>query len=211
MAPMTMAARREKRKLAKNPPVTKYNLDPTTPVHRQSLATAAHAPAMVEARQPAVTPQLRYAIPDQPQRSELSMNRNKSEHKGQSDWMVPFCHHPESDHTTALEGLFIPCLLYGKTHWRLKNVALGRDPHDFKPSDGCNSMCWIHGALTAACCLSSKYILGSIFIIPLLINKNSRSYSYTTCPDSRPIQNIRVYGERCHQVMFLWSMCDDAT
>ncbi|ATZ48526.1 hypothetical protein BCIN_03g07270 [Botrytis cinerea B05.10] len=154
MAPMTMAARREKRKLAKNPPVTKYNLDPTTPVHRQSLATAAHAPAMVEARQPAVTPQLRYAIPDQPQRSELSMNRNKSEHKGQSDWMVPFCHHPESDHTTALEGLFIPCLLYGKTHWRLKNVALGRDPHDFKPSDGCNSMCWIHGALTAACCLS---------------------------------------------------------
>ncbi|TGO53293.1 hypothetical protein BCON_0126g00190 [Botryotinia convoluta] len=151
---MTMAAHREKRKLAKNPPVTKYNLDPTTPVHRQSLATTAPAPAIVEARQPAVTPQLRYAIPDQPQRSELSMNRNKSEHKGQSDWMVPFCHHPEGDHKTALEGLFVPCLLYGKTHWRLKNVALGRDPHNFKSSDGCNSMCWIHGALTAACCLS---------------------------------------------------------
>ncbi|TGO13969.1 hypothetical protein BTUL_0060g00250 [Botrytis tulipae] len=151
---MAMAARREKRKLAKNPPVTKYNLDPTTPVHRQSLATTAPAPAMVEAKQPAITPQLRYAIPDQPQRSELSMNRNKSEHKGQSDWMVPFCHHPEGDHTTALEGLFVPCLLYGKTHWRLKNVALGRDPHNFKSSDGCNSMCWIHGALTAACCLS---------------------------------------------------------
>ncbi|KAF7907730.1 uncharacterized protein EAF01_005316 [Botrytis porri] len=151
---MTIAARREKRKLAKNPPVTKYNLDPTTPVHRQSLATTAPAPAMVEARQPAVTPQLRYAIPDQPQRSELAMNRNKSEHKGQSDWMVPFCHHSEGDHKTALEGLFVPCLLYGKTHWRLKNVALGRDPHNFKSSDGCNSMCWIHGALTAACCLS---------------------------------------------------------
>ncbi|TGO37280.1 hypothetical protein BHYA_0101g00300 [Botrytis hyacinthi] len=151
---MAMAARREKRKLAKNPPVTKYNLDPTTPVHRQSLATTAPAPAIVEAKQPAITPQLRYAIPDQPQRSELSMNRNKSEHKGQSDWLVPFCHHPEGDHATALEGLFVPCLLYGKTHWRLKNVALGRDPHNFKSSDGCNSMCWIHGALTAACCLS---------------------------------------------------------
>ncbi|KAF7957441.1 hypothetical protein EAE96_003025 [Botrytis aclada] len=149
-----MAARREKRKLAKNPPVTKYNLDPTTPVHRQSLATTAPAPAMVEVKQPAVTPQLRYAIPDQAQRSELSMNRNKSEHKGQSDWMVPFCYHPEGDHKTALEGLFVPCLLYGKTHWRLKNVALGRDPHNFKSSDGCNSMCWIHGALTAVCCLS---------------------------------------------------------
>ncbi|CAD6439423.1 31e98ed8-0f5e-4a77-904a-3c1bc6c7f538 [Sclerotinia trifoliorum] len=148
-----MAARREKRKLAKNPPVTKYNLDPTTPIHRQSLATTS-APAMVETKEPKSTPQLHYAILDQPQRSELPLNRNKSEHKGQSDWMVPFCHNPVGDHKTAFTGIFAPCVLYGKTHRRLKHVSLGRDPHDFKSSDGCNSMCWIHGALTVACCLS---------------------------------------------------------
>ncbi|EDN90650.1 predicted protein [Sclerotinia sclerotiorum 1980 UF-70] len=91
--PPNMTARREKRKLAKNPPVTKYNLDPNTPIHRQSLATVP-APAMVETKQPKSTPQLHYAILDQPQRSELPLNRNKSEHKGQSDWMVPFCHNP---------------------------------------------------------------------------------------------------------------------
>lgn len=151
-----MTARREKRKLAKNPPVTKYNLDPNTPIHRQSLATVP-APAMVETKQPKSTPQLHYAILDQPQRSELPLNRNKSEHKGQSDWMVPFCHNPVGDHETAFTGIFAPCVLYGKTHWRLKNVSLGRDPHEFKSSDSCNSMCWIHGALTVACCLSSKY------------------------------------------------------
>ncbi|KAF7875165.1 hypothetical protein EAF04_002337 [Stromatinia cepivora] len=150
-----MAARREKRKLAKNPPITKYNLDPTTPIHRQSLATTpAPAPAMVETKQPKSTPQLHYTIPDQPQRSEPSLNRNKSEHKGQSDWMVPFCHNPVGDHETAFTGIFAPCVLYGKTHWRLKNVSLGRDPHKFNSSDSCNSMCWIHGALTVACCLS---------------------------------------------------------
>ncbi|ESZ96088.1 hypothetical protein SBOR_3565 [Sclerotinia borealis F-4128] len=128
-----MTTRREKRKVTKNPPVTRYNLDPTTPVHRQSLATT---PAMVENRQPESTPQIRYAIPDQPQRPEPSLNRNKSEHKGQSDWLIGFCHHPVGDHNTVFAGIFAPCALYGKTHWRLKNVSLGRDPHDFKPSDG---------------------------------------------------------------------------
>ncbi|KAI9646800.1 hypothetical protein NHQ30_004799 [Ciborinia camelliae] len=83
-----MAASLEKRKLAKNPPVATYNLDAATPTHRQSLATMTPAPAMVESKQPESTPQLRYAIPDQPQISEPSLNRNKSEHKGQSDWML---------------------------------------------------------------------------------------------------------------------------
>lgn len=153
-----MVAAREKRKAAKNPPVTKYNLDPTTPVHRQSLATVP-APVMVEDKQPKTSPHLRYAIPDQPQRSEPSLNRNKSEHKGQSDWMVPFCHNPEGDHETVFTGIFAPCILYGRTHWRLKNVALGKDPHNFESSNNCNSMCWIHGAMTVAGCLSSKYTL----------------------------------------------------
>lgn len=152
-----MAAARQKRKLAKNPPPTKYNLNSSTPIHRQSLATTPLAsPAKVENMQPETTPHLRYAIPNPPQRSEPSLNRNKSEHKGQSDWMVPICHHTVGDHNTVLMGLFAPMALYGRTHWRLKNVSLGRDPHDIKPSDGCNSMCWIHGALTVACCLSGK-------------------------------------------------------
>ncbi|KAF5879748.1 putative duf614 domain-containing protein [Botrytis fragariae] len=85
--------------------------------------TEAGQESTIEARQPAVTPQLRYAIPDQPQRSELSMKRNKSEIKDRViGWFV--LPSSEGDHKTALEGLFVPCLLYGKTHWRLKNVVL---------------------------------------------------------------------------------------
>ncbi|KAB8299787.1 hypothetical protein EYC80_000039 [Monilinia laxa] len=149
-----LAAAREKRKLAKNPPVTKYNFDTTTPVHRQSLATTISVPAKIENKQPGNTPVLRYAIPDHPQRSEPSLNRNKSEHKGQSDWMVPFCYYTDDDSDTVQTGIITPCALYGKTHMRLKNVSLGRDPHDLSSSSCCNSMCWIHGALTVTCCLS---------------------------------------------------------
>lgn len=203
-----MTTRREKRKVTKNPPVTRYNLDPTTPVHRQSLATT---PAMVENRQPESTPQIRYAIPDQPQRPEPSLNRNKSEHKGQSDWLIGFCHHPVGDHNTVFAGIFAPCALYGKTHWRLKNVSLGRDPHDFKPSDGCNSMCWIHAALTLACCLSGKYILKSWPNLPLLTCGISRSYRYTACPNTCSVQDRRVCGGWCCEGIILWPMCHDAT
>ncbi|RAL62278.1 hypothetical protein DID88_004845 [Monilinia fructigena] len=149
-----LAAAREKRKLAKNPPVTKYNFDTTTPVHRQSLATTISVPTRIENKQPENMPVLRYAIPDHPQRSEPSLNRNKSEHKGQSDWMVPFCHHADDNEDTVQTGILAPCALYGKTHMRLKNVSLGRDPHDLSSSSCCNSMCWIHGALTVTCCLS---------------------------------------------------------
>ncbi|QSZ35822.1 hypothetical protein DSL72_006944 [Monilinia vaccinii-corymbosi] len=149
-----IAAAKDKRKLAKNPPVTRYNLDTTTPVHRQSLAMTTPVPAKIESKQPGSAPLLRYAIPDQPQRSEPSLNRNKSEHKGQSDWMVPFCHNPANDRGTVYAGMFAPCVLYGKTHWRLKSVSLGRDPHEVPSSNNCNSMCWVHCALTVTCCLS---------------------------------------------------------
>jgi hypothetical protein len=134
----------------------KYYLSPFSPVHRQSLAVNS-ALAQTMARDLSAPSQC--PVPHQPPRHELMQyKRNKPEKTGKSDWMVSFCHEPSGDIGTCCTAWLMPCVLHGKTHWRLKNISLGQDPHDWHASEGCNKMCWLHAMLGGCCCVGSKNV-----------------------------------------------------
>jgi hypothetical protein len=64
--------------------------------------------------------------------------------KSYADWMSRFCFEPPGDARACCEGCFIPFALFGKTHWRLKQITQGGDPLDsnWHSKDGCNGCCW---------------------------------------------------------------------
>ncbi|PQE12174.1 DUF614 domain protein [Rutstroemia sp. NJR-2017a BVV2] len=129
----------------------KYYLSTFSPVHRQSLAVNS---ALAQTMPPDLSAPSQCSLPHQPPRHELMhYKRNKPEKTGRSDWMVTFCHEPSGDIGTCCTAWLMPCVLHGKTHWRLKNISLGQDPHDWHASDGCNKMCWIHAMLGGCCCI----------------------------------------------------------
>ncbi|KAK0125586.1 hypothetical protein ONS95_000407 [Cadophora gregata] len=69
-------------------------------------------------------------------------------------WMSQFCVEPRGDISTCCLGFWVPCALYGKTHWRLKQIVRGKDASDstWKSKNGCNTACWAWCGL--ASCLS---------------------------------------------------------
>ncbi|KAG4439183.1 hypothetical protein IFR05_005336 [Cadophora sp. M221] len=71
-----------------------------------------------------------------------------------NDWMSQFCVEPQHDTSTCCLGFWVPCALYGKTHWRLKQINRGKDASDSKwqLKDGCNTACWAWCGLAG--CLS---------------------------------------------------------
>ncbi|PQE16836.1 DUF614 domain protein [Rutstroemia sp. NJR-2017a BBW] len=132
--------------------IVKYYLSTFSPVHRQSLAAIS---ALAQTMSPDLSAPSGCPLPHQPPRHELMhYKRNKPEKTGKSDWMVTFCHEPSGDIGTCCTATLMPCVLLGKTHWRLKNISLGQDPHDWHASDGCNKMCWIHAMLGGGCCIA---------------------------------------------------------
>jgi hypothetical protein len=60
------------------------------------------------------------------------------------EWMAKFCVEPPEDTYTCCLAFWVPCAIYGKTHWRLKQVEEGRDPSgdSWEPRYGCNGPCW---------------------------------------------------------------------
>ncbi|KAE8444057.1 hypothetical protein EG329_000925 [Mollisiaceae sp. DMI_Dod_QoI] len=63
-----------------------------------------------------------------------------------NEWMVPFCQEPPGagDIDTCCLGTWVPCVLYGKTDWRLHRVSQGEDPSnlEWESANGCNGRCW---------------------------------------------------------------------
>lgn len=63
-------------------------------------------------------------------------------------WMNKFCVEPrkapQADVQTCCLGCWVPCALYGKTQWRLRQVARESDPLDssWHSRYGCNGICW---------------------------------------------------------------------
>jgi hypothetical protein len=68
-----------------------------------------------------------------------------------SDWMNPLCHEPENDVNTCCMGCWCPQNLYGRTQYRLQQIAENKDPLDLKDFKIVNAPCglfWIVGAFT---------------------------------------------------------------
>ncbi|EKD19876.1 hypothetical protein MBM_01828 [Drepanopeziza brunnea f. sp. 'multigermtubi' MB_m1] len=59
---------------------------------------------------------------------------------------------PQGDFGTCFLGFWIPCVLFGKTHWRLKRVSRGQDASDaaWNPSYGFNRLCLACGVAALA-------------------------------------------------------------
>jgi hypothetical protein len=45
-------------------------------------------------------------------------------------WMIPICHEPENDTKTCCLGFWCPQILYGRTQFRLRQMAQSKDPLD---------------------------------------------------------------------------------
>ena len=66
-------------------------------------------------------------------------------------WMTKLFHPRKSDMATFCTGYCLPCVLYGKTQYRLKQMADGEDPLDVSRHDMCNGPCWMFGMIM--CCV----------------------------------------------------------
>jgi hypothetical protein len=47
---------------------------------------------------------------------------------GRGKWMIPLCHEPDNDVNTCCLGCWCPQILYGRTQYRLRQIAQNKDP-----------------------------------------------------------------------------------
>jgi hypothetical protein len=66
-------------------------------------------------------------------------------------WMTKLFRLRKRGVTTLCTGSCLPCVLYGKTQYRLKQIADGEDPLDVSRHDICNGPCWMFGMIM--CCV----------------------------------------------------------
>jgi len=55
--------------------------------------------------------------------------------------MIPLCHEPENDVNTCCLGFWCPQNLYGRTQYRLRQMAKNRDPLDLTAQKVINGLC----------------------------------------------------------------------
>jgi hypothetical protein len=60
---------------------------------------------------------------------------------GKGKWMVPLCHEPENDVSTCCLGWWCPQVLYGRTQFRLRQMAQNKDPLDLTDNKVINGPC----------------------------------------------------------------------
>lgn len=145
-----------------------------TAVHRDSLAKPRHMAIppneqqIFAARPPTVEPSNRPAAPNlgltKPTTPTVSSNREPGSTADESyaGWMNQWGHEPPDDTETCCLGVWAPCVLYGKTHWRFMRLTKGEDPLDsnWRSKDGCNGCCWAWFGLNViglGCKFSSGY------------------------------------------------------
>lgn len=56
-------------------------------------------------------------------------------------WMIPLCHEPENDVGTCCLGWWCPQILYGRTQFRLRQMAQNKDPLDLTDYKVINGPC----------------------------------------------------------------------
>jgi hypothetical protein len=66
-------------------------------------------------------------------------------------WITKLFRPRNHDITTLCTGSCMPCVIYGKTQYRLKQMAEGEDPLDLSRRHICNGPCWMFGMIM--CCV----------------------------------------------------------
>lgn len=124
------------------------------PVHRESLVPPQHTLITPRDYHSGQTMDTQTNLgTGEPARSGSQAGDNNQEDDAVAfqDWLSPFCQEPPGgDADTCCMGFWVPCVLYGKSAWRLKALALDEDDNRrWTPKNGCNGHCW--GWLGAAC------------------------------------------------------------
>jgi hypothetical protein len=74
---------------------------------------------------------------------------------GKGKWMIPLCREPENDVSTCCLGCWCPQVLYGRTQFRLRQMAQNKDPldlTDYKVINGpCATIMLVHCVTNFAC------------------------------------------------------------
>jgi hypothetical protein len=60
---------------------------------------------------------------------------------GKGKWMIPLCHEPDNDVNTCCLGFWCPSILYGRTQYRLRQMAQNKDPLDLTDFKVINGPC----------------------------------------------------------------------
>lgn len=130
------------------------------PIHLDSISldqrrtTPRASIAMAQHRQ--VVSAYNATLPPSTQHEIESQGESGAENQPYNDWMTTFCAEPSNDVNTCCLGWWMPCVLYGKTHWRLKRISKGEDAtdSDWKPKTGCNAPCWAWWGVSSLCCIT---------------------------------------------------------
>ncbi|PVH79168.1 hypothetical protein DL98DRAFT_461375 [Cadophora sp. DSE1049] len=153
-----------------------------TPIHRDSVVSLELTQASSGPSYPMAHRQVMSAYTATLPRSAHPQTDGGNEGLPYNDWMSQFCVEPRDDISTCCLGFWVPCALYGKTHWRLKQIIRGKDASDstWKPKDGCNTACWawcglasclsmpISGKISDPLCIASIYISFAAAIVDIL-------------------------------------------
>lgn len=83
-------------------------------------------------------------------------------HPKPTPWMNELCHEPEGDLRTCCVGFWLPGALYGKTQYRLKQMAEGEDPLNESRHEICNGPCWMYELVM--CCSRFDCELDFLFL-----------------------------------------------
>lgn len=68
-------------------------------------------------------------------------------------WITKLFRPRKHDISTLCTGFCLPCVLYGKTQYRLKQKTEGEDPLDLSQQALCNGPCWMFGMVM--CCVGT--------------------------------------------------------
>lgn len=85
--------------------------------------------------------------------SQAASHNQEREENTFEDWLSPWCQEPPGgDAGTCCMGFWAPCVLYGKSDWRLKSLAYDENDSRRKwtAGKGCNGACWTYWGSSCA-------------------------------------------------------------
>ncbi|KFY35690.1 hypothetical protein V494_05692 [Pseudogymnoascus sp. VKM F-4513 (FW-928)] len=99
---------------------------------------------------------------DRPRYFQQVSNRGNTAYNGfarrkPGPWMTKLFRPRKHGFTTLFTGSCLPCVLYGKTQYRLKQMAEGEDPLDLSRQHTCNGPCWMFGMVM--CCVGFEWLI----------------------------------------------------
>jgi hypothetical protein len=97
-----------------------------TPIHRESIITPNHTSIVPKASGTMADVRTATSAVTEDQ----NMPKRSKRANADSGWMTKWFTEPLGDASACCMGFWVPCALYGKVDWRLRQAALGEDASD---------------------------------------------------------------------------------